>query len=234
MGEPTYKLVPMEPTPGMIAAADEWNEPQNIYRAMLAAAPAAPAGEPVAQPLTDEQIKQAVFAKLREWKDDRAWDKFTRESGPYDVPALRVEVLEICKAVLAAAHPPGEQAAGASEQALREALLEAQRAINGMKVDAENIALICEDNNVIDDLSAISQAGLDADTAIRAALAAHPPAPAQPTSEVEEMRQHGSQDDYIEALAAAEGDKHRAAAPAPQERDALKPTKGGTNDRKGH
>jgi hypothetical protein len=51
--------------------------------------------------LTDKQIQDAVFAVLRRWNDDRAWDRYTRESGPYDVSSLRAEVLEIIRAVLA-------------------------------------------------------------------------------------------------------------------------------------
>ena len=53
--------------------------------------------------LTDDQIQATVFAVLRKWKDDRAWDRYTRESGPYDVASLRPEVLEIIRAVLAVA-----------------------------------------------------------------------------------------------------------------------------------
>lgn len=53
--------------------------------------------------LSDKQIKDAVFAVLRKWKDDRAWDRYTREVGPYDIGELRPEVLEIIKAVLTAA-----------------------------------------------------------------------------------------------------------------------------------
>lgn len=51
--------------------------------------------------LTDQQIQAAVFAVLRKWDDVRAWDRYTRESGPYDVSSLRPEVLEIIRAVLA-------------------------------------------------------------------------------------------------------------------------------------
>jgi hypothetical protein len=53
--------------------------------------------------LSDEQIQATVFAVLRKWKDDRAWDRYTRETGPYDVTELRAEVLEIIRAVLASA-----------------------------------------------------------------------------------------------------------------------------------
>jgi len=65
----------------------------------------AAAGLVAAEPpgLTDDQIQVAVFAVLRRWNDDRAWDRYTRESGPYDVTSLRPEVLEIIKAVLAVA-----------------------------------------------------------------------------------------------------------------------------------
>ena len=57
--------------------------------------------------LTDAQIQDAVFAVLRKWNTDRAWDCYTRESGPYDVTSLRPEVLEIIRAVLARHALPG-------------------------------------------------------------------------------------------------------------------------------
>lgn len=65
--------------------------------------PAAPEPSTVqAKALTDKQIQDAVFALLRKWNDDRAWDRYTRDSGPYEVTSLRPEVLEIIRAVLAA------------------------------------------------------------------------------------------------------------------------------------
>jgi hypothetical protein len=59
-------------------------------------------------PLSDEQIQGVVFSVLRRWKDDRAWDRYTRESGPYDVTSLRAEALEIIRAVLRAALPAAQ------------------------------------------------------------------------------------------------------------------------------
>lgn len=53
--------------------------------------------------LSDKQIQAAVFAVLRKWGTDRAWDRYTREVGPYDVTELRPEVFEIIRAVLAVA-----------------------------------------------------------------------------------------------------------------------------------
>lgn len=53
--------------------------------------------------LSDKQIQDAVFAVLRKWGTDRAWDRYTREVGPYDVTELRPEVFEIIRAVLAVA-----------------------------------------------------------------------------------------------------------------------------------
>jgi hypothetical protein len=62
---------------------------------------------------TDEAIQKVVFAVLRRWKDDRAWDKYTREVGPYDVTILRPEVLEIIRAVLTAFPSPASTSAPA-------------------------------------------------------------------------------------------------------------------------
>src|SRR5689334_827092 len=51
-----------------------------LKRADARAAQDAPKGAA----LSDEQIKAEVFAVLRKWKDDCAWDRYTRETGPYD------------------------------------------------------------------------------------------------------------------------------------------------------
>jgi hypothetical protein len=66
--------------------------------------------------LTDKQIQDAVFAVLRKWNTDRAWDRYTRESGPYDVTSLRPEVLEIIRAVLAVADNESTLAGAKEEQ----------------------------------------------------------------------------------------------------------------------
>lgn len=72
---------------------------------MLRRWPVVQAQAATAVAITDEQIQEAAFAVLRRWKDDRAWDRYTREVGPYDVTVLRAEVLEIIRAVLAVASP---------------------------------------------------------------------------------------------------------------------------------
>lgn len=70
----------------------------SIMRKAIATAGAASDAPPE---LTDKQIQDAVFGVLRKWKDDRAWDRYTRETGAYDVTEVRAEVVEIIRAVLA-------------------------------------------------------------------------------------------------------------------------------------
>jgi hypothetical protein len=54
---------------------------------------------------------------------------------------------------------------------LVEALEQAQRDVNSMKVEAETAALICDDDSVCEHCETISAEGLEADTRLRAALA---------------------------------------------------------------
>lgn len=94
----------------------EYTKRANRFIAALDAARAM-ASAPPQGVMTDEQIREEVFAVLRKWKDERAWDRYTRETGPYDVTVLRAELLEIIKAVLArAAQASSPVRAGDAEQ----------------------------------------------------------------------------------------------------------------------
>lgn len=61
--------------------------------------------------MTNKEIETAVFAVLKKWKDERAWDKYTREGGPNDAIEVRGELMEIIQAVLASQAKP-EQTEG--------------------------------------------------------------------------------------------------------------------------
>jgi hypothetical protein len=63
------------------------------------------------------------------------------------------------------------ESSGRSE--LLEALKEAQRAINSMKVEAENGAVIGDEQGMLDACEQISKEGLEADMAIRALIQKH-------------------------------------------------------------
>jgi hypothetical protein len=93
---------PTSAAPAQPRFDDDWAPNPNDDQG---AAPAA-AGMPQPVALTDAQIQSAVFAVLRKWNTERAWDRYTRETGPYDITELRPEVLEIIRAVLAVATPP--------------------------------------------------------------------------------------------------------------------------------
>lgn len=76
-----------------------------------------------------------------------------------------------------AAQPAGAQQPGAA--GLVDALEDAQRAINSMKVEAETAAQ-GDEQMMLEACETVSNEGFQADMAIRAALAAHGQAPAQP------------------------------------------------------
>ena len=106
--------------------------------------------------LTDAQIQDAVFAVLRKWNTDRAWDCYTRESGPYDVTSLRPEVLEIIRAVLARHAQLEGEAAQPSLQALENCRLYAAR--HRKEGWAKDILRLCADGGAISSpLRAVSE-----------------------------------------------------------------------------